>query len=142
MPFDLLARLRMRNPIVLAPMGGGPGTPLLAAAVANAGGLGSLAGAYLTPAQIAADVDQTRQLTSGPLCVNLFAGGYHRDVDRDPEPMLHILSGVHRELELPEPRLPEVPPDPFDAQLEVVLRAKPDAFSSPSSPLPLALEKR
>jgi nitronate monooxygenase len=129
MSSELLSRLRMRNPIILAPMGGGPGTPRLAAAVANAGGLGSLAGAYLTPAQITAEVQRTRELTNGPLNVNLFAGGYHRTTDRDPEPMLRILSDVHRELVLPEPRLPEVPADPFDAQLEVILRAKPDAFS-------------
>ena len=36
----------MSIPVVLAPMGGGPSTPELVAAVSNAGGLGSLAAAY------------------------------------------------------------------------------------------------
>jgi len=45
-----LERLGIRHPIILAPMGGGPGTPELAAAVANEGALGSFAGGYLTPA--------------------------------------------------------------------------------------------
>ncbi|WP_309573174.1 nitronate monooxygenase, partial [Deinococcus sp.] len=35
-------RLPLQAPIVLAPMAGGVGTPALAAAVSNAGGLGSL----------------------------------------------------------------------------------------------------
>jgi nitronate monooxygenase len=46
---DLLTKLRIRYPIIQAPMAGGPSTPELAAAVSNAGGLGSLAAAYLTP---------------------------------------------------------------------------------------------
>ncbi|HET7433661.1 MAG TPA: nitronate monooxygenase [Thermoanaerobaculia bacterium] len=121
---ELLERI-----IIQAPMGGGPGTPALAAAVSNAGGIGSLAGAYLTPEQITADIAATRALTRGPINVNLFAGGYHTTVDRDPAPMLELLAEVHRTLELPPPSLPNVPPDPFDAQLEVVLRAKPEIFS-------------
>src|SRR5690349_24899520 len=48
----LLRRLGIELPIVQAPMGGGPSTPELVAAVSNAGGLGSLGAPYLTPAQI------------------------------------------------------------------------------------------
>ncbi len=40
-------RLGIELPIVLAPMGGGPSTVELAAAVSNAGGLGRLVGGYL-----------------------------------------------------------------------------------------------
>jgi nitronate monooxygenase len=128
-PPGLLARLGVTTPIILAPMGGGPGTPALAAAVANGGGLGSLGGGYLTPAQIVSEVEAARALTSGPLNMNLFAGGYHTGTDRDPAPMLAILSEVHRELELPPPSLPAVPPDPLSAQIEAVLRARPEVFS-------------
>jgi nitronate monooxygenase len=39
---ELLDKLGIEHPIILAPMGGGPGTPELVAAVSNAGGLGSL----------------------------------------------------------------------------------------------------
>ena len=38
----------LENPIIQAPMAGGPSTPELAAAVSDAGGLGFLAGGYLT----------------------------------------------------------------------------------------------
>ena len=40
--------------VVLAPLAGGPSTPELAAAVANAGGLGFVAAGYLTPDELAA----------------------------------------------------------------------------------------
>ena len=59
-------------PIVLAPMAGGPNTPALAAAVANAGGVGSFGFAYATPERIAADLAATRALTNGPLNANFF----------------------------------------------------------------------
>ena len=43
-------------PIVGAPMAGGPGTPALAAAVSNAGGLGFLAGGYISADALANDI--------------------------------------------------------------------------------------
>src|SRR5262249_50226924 len=48
----LLDRLHIRLPIIQAPMAGGPDTPALAAAVCNAGALGSLGCGYLTGTQI------------------------------------------------------------------------------------------
>jgi nitronate monooxygenase len=59
-------------PIVGAPMAGGPGTPELAAAVSNAGGLGMVAGGYLTAEQFADDIAKARAATTGPIGVNLF----------------------------------------------------------------------
>lgn len=59
-------------PIVGAPMAGGPGTPALAAAVSNAGGLGFVAGGYLDADQFAEDITAARKATTGPLGVNLF----------------------------------------------------------------------
>jgi len=73
---ELVARLGIDCPIILAPMGGGPCTPELIAAVSNAGGLGSLAAAYLTPEQIGREVRRVRTLTDRPFNVNLLAGGY------------------------------------------------------------------
>ncbi|MGH3002661.1 MAG: NAD(P)H-dependent flavin oxidoreductase [Gaiellaceae bacterium] len=62
----------LRRPIVLAPMAGGPSTPELAAAVTNAGGLGFLAAGYLTADALGDRLRRARQLSSGPLAVNLF----------------------------------------------------------------------
>src|ERR1041385_4703490 len=96
----LLQRLRVKHPIIQAPMGGGPGTPRLAAAVANAGGMGSLAGAYLTPDGIRKEYEEARALTDGPLNINLFAGGYHAVLDSAAAPILDLLRGIHDELQL------------------------------------------
>ena len=52
MPVSLLSRLGVAHPIIQAPMAGGWTTPALVAAVANAGGLGNLAGARLTVAEV------------------------------------------------------------------------------------------
>jgi nitronate monooxygenase len=62
-----------RTPVVLAPMAGGPSTVALAAAVAEAGGFPFLAGAYLTPERLRADVEGLRSRTSTAFGVNVFA---------------------------------------------------------------------
>lgn len=59
-------------PIVGAPLGGGPTTPALAAAVSDAGGLGFLAAGYKTAAALAEDIEALRRLTERPFGVNLF----------------------------------------------------------------------
>jgi nitronate monooxygenase len=59
-------------PIVGAPLAGGPATVELAAAVCEAGGLGSLAGALRTPEQLEADIAAMRERTSRPFAVNVF----------------------------------------------------------------------
>lgn len=59
-------------PIVGAPMAGGPGTPALAAAVSNAGGLGFVAGGYISADQFAEDIAAARAATTGPIGANLF----------------------------------------------------------------------
>jgi len=70
----LARRLGLRVPIIQAPMAGGISTPRLAAAVATAGGLGSIAGAMLNPDAIRAAIAEFRTLAGdAPLAVNLFA---------------------------------------------------------------------
>lgn len=59
-------------PVVGAPMAGGPSTPELVTAVGEAGGLGFLAGGYLTAAQLAAQIAEVWAATPRPFGVNLF----------------------------------------------------------------------
>jgi nitronate monooxygenase len=66
---------RLEHPIVQAPLGGGPSTPALAAAVSEAGGLGFLAAGYRTPDAVRADVGEVRRLTTRPFGINLFVPG-------------------------------------------------------------------
>src|SRR4051794_27611295 len=59
-------------PIVLAPLAGGPSTPELAAAVANAGGLGFIGAGHLSADPLRERVEHPRELTSRAIGVNLF----------------------------------------------------------------------
>jgi nitronate monooxygenase len=65
----------LRRPIVVAPMAGGPSTAELVIAAAGAGALGFLAGAYKTPAAMAAEVAAVRAATPEPFGVNVFVPG-------------------------------------------------------------------
>ncbi len=69
----------LTHPIVQAPMGGGPSTPALAAAVSAAGGLGFLAAGYKPPDAVRADLEQLRSLVpeGAPFGVNVFAPPGH-----------------------------------------------------------------
>jgi nitronate monooxygenase len=58
--------------IVGAPMAVGPSTPALAAAVANAGGLGFLAASMVSADELADSIAAARRLTTGAIGVNLF----------------------------------------------------------------------
>ena len=65
----------MRRPIVVAPMAGGPTTPDLVIAAANAGALGFLAAGYKTPAAMTAEIAAVRAATPQPFGVNVFVPG-------------------------------------------------------------------
>jgi nitronate monooxygenase len=65
----------LQHPIVLAPLAGGASTPELTAAVSEAGGLGFLAGDYLTAEALEARVVEVRDRTVAPFGVNLFVPG-------------------------------------------------------------------
>jgi nitronate monooxygenase len=125
-----LKSLGLDHPIMAAPMGGGPSTPELIAAVSNTGGMGWLAAAYLTPEQITEQAQRIRALTSRPFGINLFVGGWTRHAERTQvAPMMVLLGEMHHDLGLDPPSLPGVPVDPYPAQFEAVLDAKPAAFS-------------
>jgi nitronate monooxygenase len=72
--FDALA-----VPIVQAPMGGGPSTPALAAAVSGAGGLGFLAAGYKAVETVRTDLEDLRALLPDeiPFGINVFAPPGH-----------------------------------------------------------------
>ncbi len=75
-----LDRLGVTRPIIQAPMAG-VSTPELAAAVSNAGGLGSIGVGATDAPGARAMIDATRALTGGAFNVNVFA---HRSPRPDP----------------------------------------------------------
>ena len=107
-------------PIVLAPLAGGPSTPELAAAVANAGGLGFIGAGYLGADALRERICATRELTSRPIAVNLFVIGGDPS---DPAVYGAYLESLTPEaerlgVEVGQPRFDD---DQFDAKLAVLL---------------------
>jgi nitronate monooxygenase len=70
----MFAFASLSAPIIAAPMAGGPSTPELVAAVSRCGGLGFVAGGYLTAAELRAQILRARELSNDtyPIGVNLF----------------------------------------------------------------------
>ncbi len=124
----LTQRLALAHPIIQAPLAGGGDTPALVAAVCNAGGLGFIGAAYLTPAQITEVSRAVRQATSRPFGINLFAP-LAAPAPQDASAMLARLAPYFAELGLPPPSLPAAAGAGFDAQLAAALDCGAAAFS-------------
>ena len=97
-----LDRLGLQHPIIQAPMAG-VSTPRMAAAVSNAGGLGSLAIGAGTVAQARQMIADTRALTDRPFNVNVFChAAAARDARREAAWLAH-LAPLFAELGAPVP---------------------------------------
>lgn len=115
-------------PFVGAPMAGGPGTPALAAAVSNAGGLGFLAAGYISAERVDEGIRAARSLTTGPIGVNLFvpqpcpAGAAQLELYRS------LLEPLAERYGVP-PGRPHPDDDGWQAKLDVVAEAAPEVVS-------------
>ncbi|MFM0074573.1 nitronate monooxygenase [Paraburkholderia sediminicola] len=127
----LLHRLGIAIPIILAPMAG-TGTTALAAAVSNAGGLGSLAVGAMDPEAARRAIRELRELTSKPFNVNVFAHvSPMPDLDRETR-WIKFLASFFEELgSTPPARLTEIYRSfvADDAMLEVLLEERPRVVS-------------
>lgn len=121
--------LGITYPIVQAPMASAT-TPALAAAAANAGGLGSLGCAMLDPAQLASDIEALRRATNRPFNLNFFVHAPPTDDPARQARMRARLATYYGELGIDPPDALPAPPPPFDDDaLEVVLAARPSVAS-------------
>ncbi|AIS12687.1 2-nitropropane dioxygenase [Pseudomonas chlororaphis subsp. aurantiaca] len=126
----ILDLLGIELPIIQAPMTGATTTAMVIAA-AQAGALGSLPCAMLSPEQIRQDVQSIRQATSAPLNLNFFC---HQNPTPDPEREIrwkNALEPYYRELgadfEAPTPVSSRAP---FDAvRCELVEELRPEIVS-------------
>ena len=130
MPIDnaLMRRLDMRHPVIQAPLAGGGDTPDLIAAVAEAGGLGFIGAAYLTPTQIADAANAVRAKTNRPFGINLFAPLRLPDAV-DAAPAVERVAPYFAELGLPPAAAPPLAGLPFDAQFAAAIETGASAFS-------------
>ncbi|MEE9249962.1 MAG: nitronate monooxygenase [Alphaproteobacteria bacterium] len=127
---DLLELLGIEHPIIQAPMAGSA-TPALAAAVSNAGGLGSLGCGTMTPDDLEAKAEELRAATNRPFNLNFFAHNAPKanpDVDALTR---RRVAPFYEELGLGEvPHTGKAPFDTFNSgTLSVLLEIKPAVAS-------------
>jgi len=128
---DLLERLQLQLPIIQAPMAG-TSTPKLAAAVSDAGGLGSLGLGASNLAQARQAIRETRALTARPFNVNFFCHAPAvRDAAREAAWLAH-LQPLFDEVGAPLPAMLEEIYPTFsgdDAMLAMLLEERPAVAS-------------
>lgn len=122
--------LNIQYPIIQAPMVGAT-TAELIAAVSNAGGLGSLGAALMTPEQIRQAIREIRALTNKPFNINLFIPEKSNDCTIAEINKVNALYDRYRgELNIPiSPHIqPAMSPD-FAGQIAVITEEKIPVFS-------------
>ncbi len=132
----LTRRLALHHPIIQAPLAGGGDTPELVAAVVEAGALGFIGAAYLTPAQITEAAQAVRAKTARPFGISLFAPMPRPEAPADVAPALERLASFYAELGLALPTLPAVSGDAFGEQLAAALESGASVFSFTFGMLP------
>ncbi len=121
--------LDVEHPIIQAGMAGGATTPELVAGVSEAGGLGTLGAAYLTPDATRAVISEVRALTERPFAVNLFVPEDFDPSLYDPEEVNAPLAHYREELGIEAPAEISSYAQPFEDQLTVVLEERVPVFS-------------
>ena len=133
-PLSLQARaawarevLRIRVPILQAPMAGVT-TPRLVSAASAAGALGCHGAAFLTPTQLRADIASIRRALPAadtPFCVNLFATDYAQEDAASAARATAALAPFYEEAGLPLPVLDAATrPTPFEALFAVCVEER------------------
>jgi nitronate monooxygenase len=126
---DFLQILRFQHPIIQAPLAGGGDTPELVAAVSNAGGLGFIGAAYLSPEQIMQAARDLKTKTTRPFGINLFAPSAPASPSISPDVAIRRVAPYFSELGLPAPSLPASTSFTFSDQLAAVLESGACVFS-------------
>jgi nitronate monooxygenase len=117
-------------PIVQAPMAGGITTPALVAACCEAGALGSLGAAALSPERIRGEAAAIRALTRRPFAINLFVLDEPDRFARDGEARaIERLASWRTRVGLPAQQPPVRVCESFAAQLDAVIEAAPAVAS-------------
>ncbi len=127
------SRLGIEHPIIQGPFGGGLSSVRLAAAVSDAGGLGSFGAHHLSPMQMREVIRDLRTATRKPFNINLWVSRHDSGAERmtvtHHEHGLRQFAPVYERLGIAAP--PIEPPDNFRfaQQAEVILDLRPAMFS-------------
>ena len=127
---ELMRRLHLKVPLMVAPMAGGPSSPEFVVASIKAGALGSLGAAYSKPSDIEDLFLKVRSKTLGPLGINLFIPDEQPHVSEvDLLKAIKATEKWRHQFSLPAPTLHPPYEENFDHQFEMVLKLKPEVFS-------------
>ena len=125
--------LNLEYPIVQGPFGGGLSSVALAAAVADAGGLGSFGLHHLGPDEIRATAERLHAATPRPFALNLWVATHDLpEVEMTRarfDAAARRLRPLYDEAGVEPPSYPERFGWSFERQAEAVLAARPAAFS-------------
>jgi nitronate monooxygenase len=113
--------LRLSQPIIQAPLGGGAASADLPAAACEAGALGFLGAAYWSPQAIAEVAAALRRRSRGAFGINLFVPPAASSLHADQTKVLQHLAPLHEALGLPPPAAVAAAPDLFPEQLRAAL---------------------
>ena len=133
--------LNIRYPIIQAGMSGFT-TPELVAAVSNAGGLGILGAARMTPEQTRDAIRTIKKLTSNPFGVNLLLAPPEKGGNQSINQVQQFFNDkFRRELDIPSKTEKDIilPPSKFLEQLKIILEEKIQVISFAMGNLPTQL---
>jgi nitronate monooxygenase len=132
--------LEISKPIILAGMGGAA-SPELAAAVSNAGGLGVIGAADLSPDQMNEAIERVRKATSQPFGVDTLIPSGNPEtltlegiLQRIPAEYLQAARDIRQEYGLPDIPMPRLRPwfsqDFYREQMDVILDQKVPVYAA------------
>ena len=122
--------LGLDHPIVLGPFGGGLSSIELAAAVSNAGGLGSFGAQHLSPDELTETVEDLREATGRAFNVNLWVSTHDVPEERfDWDAAVERLRPLYDEAGVAPPERPRPAAHAFGEQVDALIAARPPVFS-------------
>ncbi|WP_066062836.1 NAD(P)H-dependent flavin oxidoreductase [Neobacillus soli] len=119
--------LKIKYPIIQAPMAGGVTSSELVAGVSNTGGLGMIGAGYMSPDQMQNQIREIRQLTDKPIGVNLFLPSNYTANEEKLHKAKALLQSVKEKFNIEkEPVLPAHEQDikTFNEQLNIIIEEK------------------
>jgi len=97
---EMTKLLKIKYPIIQAPMARGVTTSKLVAEVSNSGGLGMIGAGYMTPVQLRKQVREIKELTSNPFGVNLFVPNEFQVTENEIQSANQFLNPIRQQLNL------------------------------------------
>ncbi len=124
----LTKELSIQYPLIQAGMAGGHTTPELVSAVSESGGLGTIGGGYMKPADLREAIRAVKTRTNKPFAVNLFIPSQGDVSASQINDTAAVLKPIAKKLSVSLPEITEMASH-FKAQFKVVIEEEVPVFS-------------